>query len=502
MTFSEIISAIDDWAWSYPLLIMLVGTGLFLSIRMIFVQFRKFGFSMRNTMGKIFSKDKAGKGEVTPFQALTTALAATVGTGNIVGVTGAIILGGPGAVFWMWLSALIGMCTKFSEVVLAVRYRERNKNGEWVGGPMYYIKNGLGKNWKWLGILFSIFGALAAFGIGNATQVNSIATAVSNAIDSLGGNTGAQKITFLGSEFSLSFLITGIIVAIIVAIVIIGGVKVIGQVTEKIVPFMAVVYIIATLIVIFADIRFIGEVIRMIFVGAFTPQAIVGGGLGITILTAAKRGVGRGCFSNEAGLGSAPMAHAGTSETNPVRQGVYGIFEVFMDTIVICTLTCFTVLCTNLATNGAVFTFGENTGAVAVSTALSSILSSGVGSVILAVCLSLFALSTIMSWSLYGVRCCEYIFNGNKVVVTIYKVIFVLFVIMGATLALDDVWNIADILNACMAVPNLIALIALSPRVVKLAKEFFAEQKVIDKERKAEKKRLRAEKKRLKAQGQ
>ncbi len=477
MSFSEIIGVIDDWAWSYPLLILLVGTGLFLSIRMVFVQFRKFGFSMRTTLGKVFSKQKAGKGEVTPFQALTTALAATVGTGNIVGVTGAIILGGPGAVFWMWISALIGMCTKFSEVVLAVRYREKNAKGEWVGGPMYYIKNGLGKNWKWLGVLFSIFGALCAFGIGNATQVNSIATAISNAIDSLGGNTAAQKLTFLGSEFSLSFLIIGIVVAIIIAIVIIGGVKVIGQITEKLVPFMAVVYIIATLIVIFADIRFIGEVLRMIFVGAFTPQAIVGGGLGITIMTAAKRGVGRGCFSNEAGMGSAPMAHAGTSETNPVRQGVYGIFEVFMDTIVICTLTCFTVLSANLATNGGIFSFGDNIGSVAVSSALGTILSSGVGSVILAVCLSLFALSTIMSWSLYGVRCCEYLFRGNRVIVTIYKVIFVLFVIVGATLALDDVWNIADILNAFMAVPNLVALIALSPKVVKLTREFFANVK-------------------------
>ena len=477
MSFSSIIGVIDDWAWSYPLLILLVGTGLFLSIRMAFVQFRKFGFSMKTALGKIFTKEKTGKGEVTPFQAMTTALAATVGTGNIVGVTGAIILGGPGAVFWMWLSALIGMCTKFSEVVLAVRYREKNAKGEWVGGPMYYIRNGLGKNWTWLGVLFSIFGALCAFGIGNATQVNSIATAISNAIDSLGGNTGAQMLTLFGSEFKLSFLIIGIIVAIIIAVVIIGGVKVIGQITEKLVPFMAVVYIIATLIVIFADIRFIGEVIRMIFVGAFSPQAIVGGGLGITIMTAAKRGVGRGCFSNEAGMGSAPMAHAGTSETNPVRQGVYGIFEVFMDTIVICTLTCFTVLSTNLATNGGVFTFGENTGAVAVSTALGSILSSGVGSVILAVCLSLFALSTIMSWSLYGVRCCEYLFKGNKVVVTIYKILFVLFVIIGATLALDDVWNIADILNAFMAVPNLVALIFLSPRVVQLTREFFSKSK-------------------------
>ena len=357
MTFTEIIGVIDDWAWSYPILILLVGTGLFLSIRLAFVQFRKFGFSMKNTVGKMFDKKKAGKGEVTPFQALTTALAATVGTGNIVGVTGAVIVGGPGAVFWMWISALLGMCTKFCEVVLAVRYREKNKKGEWVGGPMYYIRNGLGKGWTWLAVLFAIFGGLAAFGIGNATQVNSIAEAISTAIDSLGGNTGAATLTFLGSTFKVSYLIIGIVVAIIVAIVIIGGIKVIGQVTEKVVPFMAMIYIVATLIIVFADIRFVGEVFRMIFVGAFTPQAALGGAFGITVLSAMKKGVGRGCFSNEAGLGSAPIAHASTSETNPVRQGVYGIFEVFMDTIVICTLTCLTVLCSYCA-GGTSFEWG------------------------------------------------------------------------------------------------------------------------------------------------
>ncbi len=482
MTFSDIITVIDDWAWSYPILILLVGTGLFLSIRLAFVQFRKFGFSMKNTLGKMFSKQKAGAGEVTPFQALTTALAATVGTGNIVGVTGAIIVGGPGAVFWMWLSALLGMCTKFAEVVLAVRYREKNKKNEWVGGPMYYIKNGLGKNWTWLGFLFCIFAGLAAFGIGNATQVNSIAESISTAIDSLGGNTGATMIHFLGSDFKLSYLIVGIVVAIIVAIVIIGGIKVIGQITEKVVPFMAAVYIIATLIIIFSNIGFIGEVFGMIFAGAFSPKAALGGAFGITVLTAMKKGVGRGCFSNEAGLGSAPIAHAATSETNPVRQGVFGIFEVFMDTIVICSLTCLTVLTTYCA-GGVSFEWGTGGGAAIVSSALGTVLSEGVGSIIIAVCLSLFALSTIISWSLYGVRCCEFIFKGNKVAVTIYKVVFVIFVIVGSTLSLNDVWNIADILNACMAIPNLIALIALSPQVYRLTKEFFSGLKVEKKEK-------------------
>ncbi len=487
MSFSEIIGVIDDWAWSYPLLILLVGTGLFLSIRMAFVQFGKFGHAMKNTVGKMFEKKTAGKGEVTPFQALTTALAATVGTGNIVGVTTAIIMGGPGAVFWMWLSALLGMCTKFCEVVLSVRYREKNAQGDWVGGPMYYIKNGLGKNWGWLGGLFCIFGGLAAFGIGNATQVNSIAESVSNMIDNLGGNTGADMLSFAGSEFKLSYLIVGIVVAVVVGLVILGGIKRIGAVTEKLVPIMAVVYIFATLAIIFGNFGFLGEVFGMIFRGAFTPQAVVGAAVGITILTAMKRGVGRGCFSNEAGLGSAPMAHAATSETNPVKQGLYGIFEVFMDTIVICTLTCLTVLCTYCASGQTTFAFGESVaGATIVANSLSTVFRGGVGAVILAVCLSMFALSTVLSWSLYGVRCCEYIFKGNKVAVSIYKIVFILFVIMGSTLSLADVWNIADILNACMAVPNLIALIALSPVVYKLLKEYLGHLKELKAQKKAE----------------
>ncbi len=472
MTVSEFISLVEGWSWSYPLLILLVGTGLFLSIRLVFLQFRKFGFAMKNTLGKLFHKHQAGKGEITPFQALTTALAATVGTGNIVGVTGAIIIGGPGAVFWMWVSALLGMCTKYCEVFLAIKYRERNAAGDWVGGPMYYIKNGLGKNWKWLSVLFCIFGGLAAFGIGNATQVNSIAGAVASAIDNLGGNTAADTIIFAGSEFTLSSLIVGICVAIVAALVLIGGIKRIGQVTEKIVPAMAVIYIVFSLIVIFADIKFIGRVFEMIFVGAFNPQAAVGGAFGITMLTAMQKGVGRGCFSNEAGLGSAPMAHAASSESDPVRQGVYGIFEVFMDTIVICSITGLMVLCTYNA-GGIEVAWGTEGGAQEVSAALGSVLGSGLGAIVLAVCLSLFALSTVLSWSLYGVRCCEYLFKGSKTAVTVYKIVFILFIIVGSTLSLADAWNIASILNALMAIPNLIALIVLSPVVVKGTKEFF-----------------------------
>ena len=297
MTLSQIISTIDDIAWGPVMLLLLVGTGFYLSFRMGFLQFSHIPYWWKNTAGKLFDKHQAGKGEVTPFQALTTALAATVGTGNIAGVTGAIFIGGPGAVFWMWVAALVGMMTKYSEVLLAVKYRERNAKGDWVGGPMYYIKNGLGKNWAWLGSVFAVLAALAAFGIGNATQVQSIADAINNAIDSFTPN-AASTFSFLGSDVRVSTFVIGCIVAAFVALVILGGIKRIGQVTEKLVPFMAVVYIIAALIVIFVNISHIGKVFALIFEGAFNPTAAVGGTIGITIMTSMKKGVGRGCFSN------------------------------------------------------------------------------------------------------------------------------------------------------------------------------------------------------------
>ena len=470
MTLSEFITKLDDVAWGSVVLCLLVGVGLILSIGTGFLQFRKFGHAMKNTIGKVFKKQKAGKGEVTPLQALTTALAATVGTGNIAGVTGAIVIGGPGAVFWMWISALVGMCTKFAEVTLAVHYRERNDKGDWVGGPMYYIKNGLGKGFGWLSVLFCIFGALAAFGIGNATQVQSIGESIGSAINALGGNVQATTITFAGSTFTLCNLIVGIIVAIIVALVLFGGIKRIGSVTEKIVPVMAVVYILASLIVILANIRHIGTVFGMIFQGAFNAEAALGGAFGITISTSITKGIARGCFSNEAGLGSAPMAHAATSETDPVKQGFFGIFEVFMDTIVICTLTALTVLCC-YCSHGNDIAWGTSGGAAIVSASLSSVLGQGFGSVILALCLALFALSTILSWSLYGTRCFEYLF-GTKASIG-YKLVFILFAIVGATMSLSDAWNLADALNGFMAIPNLIAILTLSPVIIKLVREYF-----------------------------
>ncbi len=473
MTLSEFITRLDDIAWGSVVLCLLVGVGLILSISTRFLQFRKFGHAMKNTLGKVFRKQEAGKGEVTPLQALTTALAATVGTGNIAGVTGAIVIGGPGAVFWMWLSALVGMCTKFAEVTLAVKYRERNDKGDWVGGPMYYIKNGLGKGFGWLSVLFCLFGFLAAFGIGNATQVQSIGEAIGSAINALGGNVQATMISFAGNQFTLCNLIVGIIVAIIVALVLFGGIKRIGSVTERIVPVMAVVYIISTLIVIFANIAHIGEVFAMIFKGAFSAEAALGGAFGITVSTSITKGIARGCFSNEAGLGSAPMAHAATSETNPVKQGFFGIFEVFMDTIVICTLTALTVLSAACA-GGVEIAWGTSGGAAIVSAALSSVLGGGLGSVILALCLALFALSTVLSWSLYGTRCFEYLF-GTRASIG-YKLVFILFAIIGATMSLNDAWNLADALNGFMAIPNLIAILTLSPVIIRLVREYFNEK--------------------------
>jgi len=473
MTLSEIIVKIDDFAWGPWLLILLVGTGIYLSARVGFIQFSKFGYAMKNTIGKIFKKQEAGKGEITPFQAVTTALAATVGTGNIAGVTGAIVVGGPGAVFWMWVSALFGMVTKFAEVTLAVKYRERNDKGDWVGGPMYYIKNGLGKNWAWLGALFCVLGCLASFGIGNMTQVNTIAASINNAIDSFGGNTGANTLQMLGQTVPVSSIIIGVIVAVITALVLIGGIKRIGSVTEKIVPFMAAIYIIAALCVVISNISHIGEIFAMIFKGAFSAEAALGGAFGITVMNTIKKGVGRGVFSNEAGLGSAPMAHAASSETNPVRQGLYGIFEVFMDTIVICSLTAFTVLSGHFA--GVEIAWGGSGGSELTAAAFGTVFGNRIGALIIAVGIALFALSTILSWSLYGTRCFEYLF-GTKASV-IYKVIFVIVIVIGATLSLNDVWNIADALNGFMAIPNLIALLALSPVVIKLTKEYFSDLK-------------------------
>ena len=473
MTFSEVVSFLNGIAWGPWMLVLLVGTGIYLSIRVGFIQFARFGHVMKNTIGKVFKRQSAGHGEVTPLQAVTTALAATVGTGNIAGVTGAIAVGGPGAVFWMWISALFGMVTKYGEVVLAIRYRERNEKGDWVGGPMYYIRNGLGKKWTWLAMVFSLLGALAAFGIGNMTQVNTIAESINTAIDAFGGNTAGNAVMIFGQMVPFTSLVIGAIVATVVALVLFGGIKRIGQVAERLVPLMASIYIICGLCVVLTNLGSVGTVFTMIFKGAFSAEAALGGAFGITIMNTIQKGVGRGVFSNEAGLGSAPMAHAASSESDPVKQGLYGIFEVFMDTIVICTLTALTLLCG--VESGVQISWGESAGAELIAQSFGTVFGNQIGSVIVAVAISLFALTTILSWSLYGSRCCEFILGTKSV--PVYQVIFVFVVIIGASLELELVWDIADTLNGFMAIPNLVALLGLSGVVIGLTKDHFAKIK-------------------------
>ena len=472
MDITSFVKFMDGIAWGPWMLVLLLGTGVFLSIRVGFIQFRKFGYAMKNTIGKVFHKQSAGNGEVTPFQAVTTALAATVGTGNIAGVTGAIAIGGPGAVFWMWVSALFGMVTKYSEVVLAVRYRERNEKGDYVGGPMYYIRNGLGPKWNWLAVTFSALGALAAFGIGNMTQVNTIAGAVNTAIDAFGGNTQGATVTLFGQIVPVSSIVVGLLVAMVVGLVLFGGIKRIGSVTEKLVPFMALAYILCSLTVVLCNISALGRIFGMIFKGAFSAQAALGGAFGITIMTTIQKGVGRGVFSNEAGLGSAPIAHAASSEVDPVKQGFYGIFEVFMDTIVICTLTALTLLCG--VERGVPITWGESAGAELIIASFATVFGAKLGSFIIAIGISLFALSTILSWSLYGTRCTEFIVGTKRVLP--YQILFVLVVVVGATLKLELVWDIADTLNGFMAIPNLVVLLGLSGVVVRLTQNYFSKE--------------------------
>ena len=454
---AQINGAVNGFVWGAPMLVLLIGVGILMTVRNRGLQFRKFGYAMKNTIGKIFHKTHAGEGEITPFQAVSTALAGTVGTGNIAGITTAVTLGGPGTLFWLWVTALIGMATKYSEVLLAVKFRERNKYGDWVGGPMYYIKNGLGKHWKWLGVLFCVFAALAALGTGNAIQAGNIVGSIHTAV-----------LTFqpdFAGEQTLN-LVLGIVLAVLAAIVLFGGVKRLGAVTEKLVPFMAVVYILACLAVIVYNADALPKVFHDIFVGAFTPNGVTGGAVGSVFLVISW-GMKRGIFSNEAGLGTAPMAHATTSEPEPVKQALYGIFEVFMDTIVICSLTGLTLLCSGINLNYG--TMGET---ALVSEALGTLFTQRGGALVIAVALALFAFSTILGWALYGSRCCEFIF-GHKAIKP-YQILYVIVIVVGATVDLELVWDIADTLNGLMALPNLIALALLSGVVVKWTKAYFA----------------------------
>ena len=463
-TITKINSTINGFVWGLPMMCLILGVGVYLSVRCGFPQFRHFVHIMKNTLGKAFEKTETKEGSVSPFKAMCTALAASIGTGNIAGVSGAIAIGGPGAVFWMWISALLGMCTKFSEVTLAIKYRERNQKGDWVGGPMYYITSGLGKNWKFLAYLFAGFGALAAFGIGNMTQINTIASTINTAISGFVKTTESQQ--------TIIAWVVAIICAIICAFVLLGGIQRLADVCALLVPFMAVIYIIGSLIVIFCNISALPEALSAIVKGAFNPASVAGGLAGVGIKTAITKGVGRGIFSNEAGLGSAPIAHAAADVDHPVKQGIYGVFEVFMDTIVVCTMTALVVL---LGVGVQNIEYGNDIGANLTIMGFESVFGSGIPGLAVAVCLTLFALSTVLTWALYGSRCVEYLF-GFKVS-KVYQVIFCLFACMAGTVELTLAWNIADTLNGLMAIPNLIALALLSPVVIKLSKEYFSELK-------------------------
>lgn len=438
-------STINGFVWGPPMLFLLVGTGVYLTIGTNFFSILKLGYVLKNTLLKIFSKEQAGEGEITPFQAVATALAATVGTGNIAGVATAIALGGPGAVFWMWVSAVFGMTTKFGEVVLSIKYRERTEDGRFVGGPMYYIANGL--NMKWLATVFAVFGALAAFGIGNMVQSNSVAAS-------------------LQESFNISPLVTGLVLAVLTALVILGGIKRIGSVTEKLVPGMASIYILGAIFIIIMNGSHIPEAFGLIFGNAFTGTAAVGGFAGSTLAMAVRFGVARGVFSNEAGLGSAPIAHAASTTDHPVRQGLWGVFEVFMDTIVICTLTALAILVSGLWNTGA-------TGAALTTQAFDEAIIGG--GYIVSIGIMLFAFSTILGWSYYGERCAEYLF-GEKAIVP-YRVIWIPFVVIGAVGGLEFIWALADTMNGLMAIPNLVGVLLLSGTILKLTKEFFAGEK-------------------------
>ncbi len=452
----SINSAVNNFIWGVPAMICIIGVGLYLSIRTNFLQIRKFPYAMKITLGRMLKKREASDGALTPFQAVCTALAATVGTGNVAGVAGAIAIGGPGAVFWMWISALLGMCTKFSEVTLAVHFRERNKEGDYVGGPMYYIKNGLKKHWHWLAYLFSAFGVLTVFGTGNATQVNTITTAIDSAL---------YNYNLLSEDGAATLnLVIGIVLAVLIALILLGGIKRIGQVTEKLVPFMAIMYILLAVGVVVVHIGSIPTVFSSIIRGAFDPAAVTGGAVG-SFFMSMKKGVSRGIFSNEAGLGTGSIAHACADTRKPVKQGFFGIFEVFVDTIVICILTALVILC-----SGVPVGYGAAAGAELTISGFTSVYGGWV-SIFTAVAMCCFAFSTIIGWGLYGTRCIEFLFGSraNKPFMLLYSLV----AIVGATMNLGLMWSIAETFNGLMVIPNLIAVFLLSGVVVKMVKDYF-----------------------------
>ena len=443
---SSVNAAVNGFVWGPVMLTLLIGTGLYLSFRTNFLQFRKFAYAISHTIGNIFSEKQHNKDNsgVSSFQAVATAMAGTIGTGSIAGIATAIVSGGPGAVFWMWVSALLGMITKYSEIVLSLKYREKNEEGQWVGGPMYYIKNGLGL--KWLAALFAVFAMLACLGTGNATQSNSISIAQA-------------------STLGISPWISGIVLTVIVAAVILGGMRRISSVNEKLVPFMAVFFVLGAVVALVLNIGKVPAAFALIFREAFNFKAAAGGAAGYGIMTAMHYGFARGVFSNEAGLGSAPIAHAASSTQNPVDQGLWGMFEVFFTTIIICTLSALVILTTDF------WSAGEFQGAALSIAAFNSIMP-GIGGIIVTLATIFFASSTILGWAYYGEVSVEYLFKSKKAV-WVYRVIYVGVVLLGAVGNLDLIWSISETMNGFMAIPNLIGIIGLYKVICVLTGEYF-----------------------------
>ncbi|MFI8608759.1 alanine/glycine:cation symporter family protein [Pseudomonas sp. NPDC077649] len=443
---TNLVNQLNGLVWGPPMLVLILGTGLFLMLRLKFMPLAKIGPGFK-LMWQGRKKDDEESGEISPFQALMTCLAATVGTGNIAGVATAIFLGGPGALFWMWCTALVGMATKYCEVVLAVHYREKDDRGEHVGGPMYAIKNGLGSKWAWLGGAFAIFGGLAGFGIGNMVQVNSMAHA-------------------LETTFSVPLWVTGLVTMVFVGLVILGGIKRIGKVAASLVPAMCVAYIVAAIVVLVVNASQIPAAFEMIFTYAFTPVAATGGFAGAAVMAAIRFGVARGIFSNEAGLGTAGIAQAAGTTSSPVRSGMIGMLGTFIDTIIICSMTGLAIICSGVWTSGA-------SGAALSAAAFESAMP-GIGGAILTVALVVFAFTTILGWSYFGEKCWEYLV-GTKAILP-FRLVWVVAVPFGAIAQLDFAWLLADTLNGLMAIPNLLSLLLLSPVVVALTREYFAKQ--------------------------
>ena len=471
MTFDSILEKIDNIVWGLPTIILILATGILLTVRLKGVQFSKLGRGFKT----LFSKPEGGKGEVSPFAALCTALSATIGTGNIVGVATAIASGGPGALFWMWLAALLGTATKYTECMLAVKYREHASDGHVLGGPFYTIEKGMGKNWKWLAVLFAIFGVrVGLFGIGTFTQINGITSAVNNAVDPANSHIA---FTLFGNSYTWATVISGIVITFAVALVIIGGLKRISKVAEKIVPAMAVIYVFLGLTVIIMNATRIPAAFAVIFKNAFGWQAAVGGAAGWAfkqITDSMQKGVARGIFSNEAGLGSAPIAASAAQVDEPVQQGIVSMLGTFIDTIIICTMTGLSIVIafyTGADAAGA----GELKGIALTSAAFSKVLGGDGRSVqfLLMLCLVFFAFTTILGWDYYSERCLEYLSKGNMTVVKVFRWIYIVAVFIGPYFTISQVWTIADITNGLMATPNCVSLIVLSGVAAKETKDYF-----------------------------